>query len=830
MRTTQSEARILRAVQECHRTIKGSYGDKKTSRHPIKTDFDSFVKLNGTSKNQTRGIKFAEQSAAWRSAHQHDIQALSNTYFQPSPAPTGSEITDSIVQSLRFQEIKDRWHQIGARPAYPKTFSWVFDKAWQGQPLGSGFAEWMEQGDSGSLYWVAGCPGSGKSTLMHFLSEASQTEEKLALWRGSKDLLKASSFFWLSGSPIQKSLNGLLRSLLHSLFTQAPQLVQQSASWRWRASQLGVTSLPEWSNAELIETFRNFTAAVASTNNCMFLLIDGLDEFDGKEMDRVELVGYLKTLGASPCVKLCVSSRPWPVFQSAFESGPNLRLEQLTHGDISLFVNEKFEKLRAFQNFTLLYPTGCKALTQSVVVKAQGVFLWVYLVVASLSRGMEDGLTMKQLHNRLDEIPGDLEAYFRKIILAVPEEYRCTAASYFALSTDVHHKISLLSLSFLEVEELESIDKYSQAALLSASKQATTQRLESRCGGLLQISQRVETGIYRDQYVDFLHRTVREFLHSEDIQLILQANLPPAFEPLLILCRSVLAQLETISPEHQDLEGLAQDFLYYAGELESQPHCPGITLIEQFFSQVYGHLLQTEEARRKFGSRGSILTVAICYRLTSFAEAEIERGTISLNSCHGGRLCGDEVCPLLRRCFPSLATDDEEQWQGHRFNPVEHMWPQDVVVAALFAKGADPNLKINDMTIWETFLEQAEQIRRLDNPGKSAFLDDDSWIRTTRLFIDHGASARGRDPRPDNEWRIFRPKHSFYRISANKYHRRRGQPETAKRLVYISDDLADVVEGIFGGESGKSLASALRNRNSLKDRFGRLFRRMKKQY
>ena len=747
----------------------------------MKTDFDAFVRLNDNSTDQRDGTKFAEHSVAWRNAYHNDIEALSNNYFRPSPALTSKQIAMLVIDSLHFHQIRDRSWQIRARPAYPETFTWIFEKNRRDESLGSGFAEWLEQRDSCSLYWIAGCPGSGKSTLMHFLSDACQTEAILASWKGSKKLLTASSFFWLSGSPLQKSFTGLLRSLLHDLFKQGPMLVQQSASWRWRSIWLGATSLPDWSNRELIDTFCRLTKAAASTNNCIFLLIDGLDEFDGSEAERVELVDSLAAWALTSCVKICASSRPWPVFQSAFESGPHLRLEKLTRGDISLYVNEKFEKLRAFQDFTLLYPKACQALTQEIEVKAQGVFLWVYLVVASLSRGMEDGLSMKQLQDKLGEMPGDLETYFRNIILAIPERYRSVAATHFSLLMNVRHHICLLSLCYIEMEDPESTQKYGQPEILEAIKRVVARRLESHCGGLIQVIENSDSGIYRDRYVDFLHRTVRDFLASENTQQILQANLPTVLEPLSILCRSVQAQLETIDSEHEDTKELARDFLHYASELETQSHCADINLIERYFSQVHSHLLRSESDRQQYGSLGSVLTDAIQWRLTSFAKTMIDTRTIDFNGIYSG-FFSESRNPLLRHCFPSGA----HVMNGQNLDDLEGVMPQDTVIAALLAKGADPNQEINDRTIWDSFLEEAKAIRNSPN-GTVSILDNQSWFRTAKLFIENGASATGQL-----------------------------NPFSGERA-----DFTEAVEHIFRGEDGARLAKLLRDQSSVRDIVGR---------
>ena len=90
---------------------------------------------------------------------------------------------------------------------------------------------------------------------MHSLSESGKTREYLEVWAGAKPLLFVPCFFWMAGSSVQKSLNGMLRSLLHDILMKAPLLVPRAAQWRWQAVAFSMT-LPQWTNSELIETFR----------------------------------------------------------------------------------------------------------------------------------------------------------------------------------------------------------------------------------------------------------------------------------------------------------------------------------------------------------------------------------------------------------------------------------------------------------------------------------------------------------------------------------------------------------------------------------------------
>jgi hypothetical protein len=70
----------------------------------------------------------------------------------------------------------------------------------------------------------------------------------------------------------------------------------------------------------------------------LFLLIDGLDEYDtngtGQGIDMAELAAYFKSLPTSSHEKILLSSRPLPAFEVTFDKNPKLRLQDLSSRDI----------------------------------------------------------------------------------------------------------------------------------------------------------------------------------------------------------------------------------------------------------------------------------------------------------------------------------------------------------------------------------------------------------------------------------------------------------------------------------------------------------------
>ncbi|KAL8759606.1 MAG: hypothetical protein Q9199_000650 [Rusavskia elegans] len=128
---------------------------------------------------------------------------------------------DQISKSLRFSEINARINDVA--DSHAVTFHWIFEEDATG-PWDS-FSEWLKA-DS-HVYWINGKAGFGKSTLIRFLIGDPRTGEILAQWSPDQLPLIMEFYFWLSGTEMQRSLKGLLCSILHQLFHEDTSLLER---------------------------------------------------------------------------------------------------------------------------------------------------------------------------------------------------------------------------------------------------------------------------------------------------------------------------------------------------------------------------------------------------------------------------------------------------------------------------------------------------------------------------------------------------------------------------------------------------------------------------
>jgi hypothetical protein len=232
---------------------------------------------------------------------------------------------------------------------------------------------------------------------------------------------------------MQKSHQGLLRALLFQVLGKHPDLIPVVFPERWKKSYLGCLDLGEqiapdsWSLRELTTAFTTLVRQNALPIKLCFL-IDEFDEFDG-EAD--ELCGLFKELGCSDNSKFCVSSRPWMEFQDSFRKCASLRLQDLTFKDIETYVNDKFR--RHFERLEAQSADVDSSLVAEIVKRANGVFLWVQIVVKLLLKGLSNRDSIPQLWKRLDSLPRELELLYDHLFSQIEPVYLEWASKAFQI-------------------------------------------------------------------------------------------------------------------------------------------------------------------------------------------------------------------------------------------------------------------------------------------------------------------------------------------------------------------------------------------------------------
>lgn len=513
-----------------------------------------------------------EAAEAARLRHEETVAALATlrglSAVQPQSGVSGldtlhslDDIQETILRFLWFRFISDR--EVDISTAYDGTFQWVFKDPNTTTLPHNTLPDFLRSGEG--CFWVNGKAGLGKSTLMKYLAGNSRTRDLLNVWARGEPLLCASFYFWTAGTTLQKSQQGLLRSILHTVLSEHPELIPIAFPTHCRYFSRRKLDNEDPSLGELNAAFQLLTAqTIMPLRLCLW--IDGIDEYDG---DHVELVQYLRS-SCSSRLKLILSSRPTPPCLAAFESCPLLRLQDLTRNDIRTYVQGQLAEDRNYVKMIKETAVGhtrhlelLRGMPAELEEKSSGVFLWVVLVVKSIQSGLRDRISIEDLLASVDHMPTELEGLYRgmlnqlspfhkrqaSMVLRIMYNFTKFPVLLFGMPADKYYGImTALKLSFALDDPDSSLD--AEIAEISWDEQSRREDIvrgivTNRCCGLLEVIIRRHPFQNAPMEVKFIHKSVLDFLDNADIQEDLKTTTSSDdFNPNVSLAASSLSLLK----------------------------------------------------------------------------------------------------------------------------------------------------------------------------------------------------------------------------------------------------------------------------------------------
>lgn len=306
------------------------------------------------------------------------------------------------MDSLGYEKMDTRHDAI--KPAHTKTCEWLLHHQY--------YEDWIhpnQYDDHRGFFWITGKPGAGKSTLVKYA--LSQTRDRL---RSQSEVEYAiiSYFFHARGGRLERSVEGMYRSLLGQLLRAFPVLLTNTLHQYEALRKRPIDSMVaegEWDLGILQVLLTTVVEKLGSRTLVFF--IDALDECDQEEIqDMIEF--FFEALGdtaarVSGKFFIFFSSRHYPHLEL-----PTIKLQlTLEHqpghdADLEEYVRSKLR-------------TGSSSARQdistSILGKSAGIFMWVVLVVEILNTEFRRG-RMFAVKKRLDELPTDLSELFKDII------------------------------------------------------------------------------------------------------------------------------------------------------------------------------------------------------------------------------------------------------------------------------------------------------------------------------------------------------------------------------------------------------------------------------
>ncbi|KAN0107891.1 hypothetical protein V8E51_007633 [Hyaloscypha variabilis] len=479
-----------------------------------------------------------------------------------------------LLDTLYDKDMNARRNQIEKR--HTETFSWVFGEEIQ-RPWDS-FTEWLSSKDS--IYWICGKAGSGKSTLVKFLIDDERTSQWLYKW--SPDCAIYSYFIWNSGTRIQGSILGLLRSLLYQII-EANDDILAHVLRKWpKVSR--IRNPEDWSRDDLEEIL---VQSLSLHQNGVCIFLDGLDEIDPRDgpFDLLLLVERISSIPQSKGLKVCVSSRPEASFNRGLKTYPKLRLQDLTKYDVEVYTKD-FVKTKCSFDFSGIDESQ---FTEEIVNKANGVFLWVSLALKSLQRGITNGDDPTKLMERLRALPSELGKLYEEMLKRLGDDqdlYSVDAAilfNIFILFSEIMRNMDDTRLNLFQyavafdpiVRDMLLKQKIPPSSTsLKKYLLEVDRKLTSRCAGILEVVSHlkgqadIEYILSRDCIrpwdpigIEFLHRSAKDFLLSMKHKLLDQDPISAAERQFQLLQAIILEDYFPLEDRHRPENNAVMDIM-----------------------------------------------------------------------------------------------------------------------------------------------------------------------------------------------------------------------------------------------------------------------------
>jgi hypothetical protein len=465
------------------------------------------------------------------------------------------------------------------------------------------FCRWLHGNDK--LFWICGKAASGKSTLMRKICRDRRLGDHLNQWAPEGAVTIAKMFFTAEGTELQRSQEGLLRSLLYQALkepTLAAQVLNPHLSKT--ADDNGKFS---WTLAELCIAFDDLLKLASTTQRFCFF-VDGLDEYNviattnayppeyhlemNEEAGRKIRSGHRKiaklliSAANNGYVKICVSSRPSNDIRAVFFQCPTFQLELLTMRDMKLFVQAQVSDCIRDIGQTTAADNYWKC-ADTIVRNASGVFLWVKIATDILVDGIVNGIKPRPLRSKLDKLPTELggtKGLYMNILERLDPQQRAEAWSMFNIMLNTRVDPTPLFLSFaVEANDQDAIIMRVRFFLSTREVEDRRENIETRMralGNLLETQYDAHTGI---GFVRFMHLTVREFLLRADVQRKLTSNTAiSTLDTNVALLSAYLTMIKSHTPSRDDGEqrSLIDHAIYYAGQAENTTGLPQTRLLD----------------------------------------------------------------------------------------------------------------------------------------------------------------------------------------------------------------------------------------------------------
>ncbi|KAH4029376.1 hypothetical protein HBI55_120990 [Parastagonospora nodorum] len=346
------------------------------------------------------------------------------------------------------------------------------------------FQKWVdpESDNSSMVYWISANPATGKSVLSSFVVNSLESLN-----------LDCSYYFFRHGDKDKSTVSGFLRSLLC-------QMALRNAEVRRHLLTM-IENTQRYNKDDAKTIWWKLVVPIisrASIPMVQYWVLDALDECHGFE----QLFTFIASMEPKTFIRILITSRKLPEITQNFEdlsrakNAPAVAAEEIslddTKADIRLYLEGNRHKLHFGDDEE-------KAMfIDSILVKSEGCFLWVRLVLDELALAW----SVQDVQRILDEVPRDMDPLYARALGIMSARTASNRSLISAILTWVICSVRPLTVSELrealildldeEIPELEKaiatlcaqlihVDKNGRALIvhLTAKTFLTDEKLES---------------------------------------------------------------------------------------------------------------------------------------------------------------------------------------------------------------------------------------------------------------------------------------------------------------------------------------------------------------
>jgi len=486
---------------------------------------DALLRLDSLTKDES--LMMAARSLEITHHVDGNVQAIKN-------------VTDNLKRK-QLQEKVRTWlsppdpsinHHNARKAQHGGTANWFIQ--------GPTFQEWKK---NGSLLWIRGNPGAGKSVL------CSSIIENIKDMRETTSTLVAYYYFDFKDAS-KRDVRGLLASLLCQLGDDS-ELCWDVLYQFYTMCRDGSERPSEAALAKCLKTILELPGQLP-----IFVIMDALDECPnntGTPSNREEVLDLVKDLVGSNHSNLfiCATSRPEQDIGTVLDplTSPSLRVslheEDGQREDINSYIHSFVHTDSAMRRWR---EADKELVINTLSERAGGMFRWVYCQLDALRRCFPSSI-----RKTVNELPTTLDETYERILQEIPKQRRQHAHRLFQCLV-----ATIRPLQVEELGEIFAID-FDEDAAPNLMEDWRPENVEEAvlfaCSTLISVVDNKDSKI-----IQFSHFSVKEFLSSDRLLTSDDGNvrfyhIPPdrAHTILARACLTVLLQLD----ETVDKKGLA---------------------------------------------------------------------------------------------------------------------------------------------------------------------------------------------------------------------------------------------------------------------------------